>query len=252
MVEEPAPIGARRRRAPLVAGVAMLVIASVIAVWLLVGDDGSELDHREQALCRALVEVGDHPWADIDVSVFLNPDATAAERADVVAWVEDQEGVVRTRFIDQEEAYEEFVELYADSPEMIAAIEADDLPPSIRVEFEPGAERLNDVEGRPGVYRVVDRADTFPDGIRPVDVLLRPLATGRVSGALYSMLVSPHLMWRGYEIDHLVDVAPDDLAADLETIQTGLDEWEGAVLPREVEPAAARVVHFFDTTCEPD
>ncbi|MBK5222513.1 MAG: hypothetical protein JJE52_06505 [Acidimicrobiia bacterium] len=230
----------------------MLVLASAIAVWLLVGDDGSERNHQELALCRELVDVGDHAWADVDVIAFIEPEVSTSDMDELVEWVEGRPGVVRARFIGHDEAYEEFAGLYADSPEMIEAIEPGNIPPSIRVTLEPGAERLTDAEGRPGVYRVVDRNDSFPDGIRPIDVMIRPLAEGRISGPLYSAIAAADVAWRGYQLGSLIEVAPDDLAADLETIERSIGEWGESGVPPAVEPAATRIVDFFETSCDVD
>ncbi|MEI7593215.1 MAG: permease-like cell division protein FtsX [Actinomycetes bacterium] len=69
----------------------------------------------------------------IEFVVFLNSNATPEQIAAVGRDLADSPEVERTTFVDQQASYEEFKQLFADSPEMVDSVTADILPPSYRV-----------------------------------------------------------------------------------------------------------------------
>ncbi|GIF39478.1 permease-like cell division protein FtsX [Actinoplanes xinjiangensis] len=68
-----------------------------------------------------------------DLAVFLATEATDRQRDAVAAAVRDDARVDAVVFESRAEAYQRFATLWADSPDFVAAINADDLPESFRL-----------------------------------------------------------------------------------------------------------------------
>ncbi|MEU4222361.1 permease-like cell division protein FtsX, partial [Actinoplanes sp. NPDC026623] len=100
-----------------------------------------------------------------DVSIFLAPDSTAAQRADLQAALGADPLVRDLRFESREAAYARFKALWADSPDFVASVSVDSLPAAFRVKLvEPSgyvefAARFLDL---PGVEQVVGAACPGP------------------------------------------------------------------------------------------
>ncbi len=118
----------------------------------------------------------------VELSVFMLPEATPAQNEAVERELSQMPEVKKFSFVDQAEAFTEFKEMFANSPDLVESVEAKDLPPSYRV--VPKRAELVDVVGgrfekRPGVKEVVFARDV-------VDTLLkvtRALQIGIVSVA---------------------------------------------------------------------
>ncbi|MEM7140788.1 MAG: permease-like cell division protein FtsX [Actinomycetota bacterium] len=101
----------------------------------------------------------------IEFVVWMNPDATQEQDDNIRASLESP-AVSSFTYVDQDETYQEFVELFADTPEMTEVVTAEILPPSYRViPTNPDAdvvqELANQFEGRPGVRDVVSADETI-------------------------------------------------------------------------------------------
>jgi len=69
----------------------------------------------------------------IEFIVYLNPDVTPEQRDAVQRNLDDHPEVQRFSYVNQQEAYEEFKELFKTTPEMVDAVSPEVLPPSFRV-----------------------------------------------------------------------------------------------------------------------
>ena len=69
----------------------------------------------------------------IEFIVYLNPDVTPEQRDAVQRNLDDHPEVKRFSYVNQQEAYEEFKELFKTTPEMVDAVSPEVLPPSFRV-----------------------------------------------------------------------------------------------------------------------
>src|SRR3954447_4846032 len=69
----------------------------------------------------------------IEFVVFLQPEATPEQIQAVGDDLNDNASVEKTTFVDQQASYEEFKQLFADSPEMVDNVTPEILPPSYRV-----------------------------------------------------------------------------------------------------------------------
>jgi len=118
----------------------------------------------------------------VELSVFMLPEATPEQNEAVERELSQMPEVRKFSFVDQAAAFEEFKQMFANSPDLVESVEAKDLPPSYRV--VPKRAEFVDVVGgrfekRPGVKEVVFARDV-------VDTLLkvtRALQIGIVSVA---------------------------------------------------------------------
>jgi hypothetical protein len=107
--------------------------------------------------------------ADIQVIAFLDDSMIPDGAEQLAAQVRDWDGVRVVDFFSQTEALEEFREMFADQPELIATVEEDPsiLPASLRVEvqdasqFRVVADRLRATAGVFQVSAADDAVDTL-------------------------------------------------------------------------------------------
>lgn len=151
-----------------------LTLASMVTVAVSLSLVGSAL------LLRQGVENATARWqGGIEFIVFMNADASAEQDTAVRESLEASPAVDEWIYVDQQQAYEEFQELFARSPEMVEAVTPDILPPSYRVvPSDPDAEAIralgSQYEDRPGVREVVFAFDT----VQTVQRLSRVLSIG--------------------------------------------------------------------------
>ena len=98
----------------------------------------------------------------VELSVFMLPEATPEQNEAVERELSQMPEVRRFTFVDQQAAYAEFKEMFANSPDLVESVEPKDLPPSYRV--VPKRAEFVDVVGgrfekRPGVKEVVFARD---------------------------------------------------------------------------------------------
>lgn len=119
----------------------------------------------QQAVNKATVQ-----WrGGVELNIFLNPDVATTQRDGLQAELAAMPEVRKVTFVDQETAYEEFKQMFSNSPDMVESVTAKDLPPSFRV--VPREPELVDTVGerftkREGVKEVVYAKET-------VDTLLK-------------------------------------------------------------------------------
>lgn len=132
-----------------------LTLASMVTVAVSLSLVGSAL------LLRQGVQNATARWeGGIEFIVFINPDAEAEQEEAIRDALENSPAIERWVYVAQQEAYEEFVQLFQNTPELIEAVSPDVLPPSFRVEpVDSDADSISALgrqfENRPGVYRVV-------------------------------------------------------------------------------------------------
>lgn len=138
-----------------------ITLASVLTVAVSLFLVGASL------MLRQGVENATARWqGGIEFVVFLNPDASQAQIDSVGTDLKESPEVERVTFIDQQAAYEEFKQLFADSPEMVDSVTPEILPPSYRVvpvnkEIDVVQALGQQFEGKPGVRDVVYASETI-------------------------------------------------------------------------------------------
>ncbi len=110
----------------------------------------------------------------IEFVVWMQPDATPEQDLAIRTAIDESPEIRDWTYVDQEAAYEEFKEIFADSPELIDVVTPDKLPPSYRiVPVDPDADVVEELgrqfEGRPGVRDVVFAGDTIKEIQRQAD-----------------------------------------------------------------------------------
>jgi len=105
-----------------------ITIASVLTVFVSLVLVGSSL------MLRTAVENATQRWqGGIEFVVYLNTTASQDQIDSIARALDDSPEVEGYTYFDQEASYEEFKRLFADSPEMVDSVTAEDLPPSFRV-----------------------------------------------------------------------------------------------------------------------
>ena len=102
----------------------------------------------------------------IEFVVWMDPDATPEQNANIENTLESNPAIRESVYINQEETYEEFKEIFAETPEMIEVVTADVLPPSYRVvPANPDADVVQELvrqfSDQPGVRSVVSADETI-------------------------------------------------------------------------------------------
>jgi cell division transport system permease protein len=92
-----------------------------------------------------------------EVSVWLKPDISAADRDAVRSGLAGIDTIAGVKYESREQAYENFKNLYKDSPDLVESVKADSLPESFyfetkRAEFDCGM--LEPVTDLPAVDNV--------------------------------------------------------------------------------------------------
>ena len=111
-------------------------------------------------------------WQEgIEFEVFLDTDATPQQSEAIADELNGDPRVERIEFVSQDEQYDLFKVLFADRPEYVEHVAAEDLPPSYRVEPKEidadAIRRLGDrFESQPGVREVAFAEETVRDLLR--------------------------------------------------------------------------------------
>ena len=141
----------------------MLALATVITVGVSLAMFGGFM------LFQVAVDNATARWEDgVEFIVWMNADRSDAQDAGVRELLEESPGVAGWDYVDQQSAYEEFREIFADTPELLEIVTADGVPPYYRVvpanpDHDVVAELGDHFQGRPGVYRVTFAGDVIRD-----------------------------------------------------------------------------------------
>ena len=138
-----------------------LTIASVLTVAVSLSLVGGAV------LVQGAVDNATARWqGGIEFIVFVQPDASAAQNDGIERALKDSVQVETFRYIDQDETFEEFEQLFADSPEIIESVDPENLPPSFRVvPADKSAETIETLrtafEAKPGLTEVVAATESI-------------------------------------------------------------------------------------------
>jgi cell division protein FtsX len=116
------PAGRRRRRTLLATGTALALVL-VATGWWLASNTGPA--HRANRAAAAAC-------APMDGAVFLPSDPTDALRTQVGGILSRSPEVASYDYWTSQDAYDNFVRMFSDAPDLIAATRPDSLPPSWR------------------------------------------------------------------------------------------------------------------------
>jgi len=105
-----------------------LTLASVLTVVVSLTLFGSAW-----LLRQGVENANDRFSGGIEFIVYLQPSITEDQKASIERDLEENPEVKDITYVDKDETYEEFKRLFANSPQMVDAVEPDILPPSFRV-----------------------------------------------------------------------------------------------------------------------
>jgi cell division transport system permease protein len=138
-----------------------ITFASVVTVFVSLTLVGTSL-MAQQGIDRATKR-----WqGGIEFIVFMNPTATDQQLKAMEDELKANPNIERTSFVNKDQAYAEFQELFRDSPEMVEAVDSELLPTSFRVEpKDKSAETIaalsEKYHDQAGVKQVVSAIDTI-------------------------------------------------------------------------------------------
>ena len=131
------------------------LVAAGIGVAIGVAGTFAVDAYRDWSLERQCAE------QDRKTAIFLRDDATPEEVEALERRLSEDPAVESFEHVSQEEAYEEFRELYEDQPHLYETITADALPASFRIvaEDEDAAAEVYGLDGLPGIDEVTEDGD---------------------------------------------------------------------------------------------
>ena len=141
----------------------LLAVATVITVGVSLAMFGGFL------LFQVAVDNATARWEDgVEFIVWMNADADESQDASVRNQLQESPGVLNWDYIDQQQAYEEFKQIFEDTPELLDVVKAEGVPPYYRVapaDPDPDVveELGNQFKGRPGVRTVTFAGDVIRD-----------------------------------------------------------------------------------------
>jgi hypothetical protein len=148
----------RQRRSRTVLTLCLVGTVAILGagLWQLGPSDGSSIAEQPATDSTSI------PWSICEdggslLVVFLEIEATTSEIDAVAHQLTISSAVETLDFVDQDGAYEEFREAFADSPEIVASISPEDLPASFRVVLRDGApdSALDELVDLPGVRTIL-------------------------------------------------------------------------------------------------
>ena len=158
----------------------LLAVATVITVGVSLAMFGGFL------LFQVAVDSATARWEDgVEFIVWMNADADESQDASVRNQLQESPGVLNWDYIDQQQAYEEFKQIFEDTPELLDVVKAEGVPPYYRVapaDPDPDVveELGNQFKGRPGVRTVTFAGDVIRDVQNLADRAGRVLFVGSI------------------------------------------------------------------------
>jgi cell division transport system permease protein len=149
----------------------LMTTAAILTVGVSLSLVGGAL-LLKQGVSKATIQ-----WrGGVELNIFLNPDVAQSQRDGIQAELEAMPEVRRVSFVNQDDAYQEFKTMFANSPDMVESVTAKDLPPSFRV--VPRQPELVETIGerftkREGVKEVVYAKETVETLIKVTTFLQR-------------------------------------------------------------------------------
>jgi cell division transport system permease protein len=102
----------------------------------------------------------DFYYGEIEVSIFLSEDVTPAQRTSLDLALKSNPLVLETVYESREEAFKKFQELWKDSPDLVKAVQPNQLPESFRVKLKDPEKYqtfAQQIDGQQGIQDIVDQ-----------------------------------------------------------------------------------------------
>ena len=154
-----------------------LTVATIVCVFVSIVLIGAAL------LTRSAAGNATQRWeGGVEVVVFMHPDATPEQIESVQRDLDENPQVESARYLDHQAAYDEFLDLFPDSPELVDAVSPDALPTNfkvqpVRVDNDLIAGLVELFETKPGVRDVV----AANEAIRAIERISNIISVGMVA-----------------------------------------------------------------------
>jgi cell division transport system permease protein len=105
-------------------------------------------------------QMKDFYYAKVEVAIFLDPQITEAQRTQLNSALTSDPLVSSVEFENKQQAFEKFKTIYADTPDLLDAVNADDLPESFRVKLKNPEQYqtiFDNYKDKEGVEDIVDQ-----------------------------------------------------------------------------------------------
>ncbi|WP_446218519.1 permease-like cell division protein FtsX [Micromonospora sp. IBHARD004] len=112
-------------------------------------------------LFQKVGDMKDLYYENIEVSIFLKTDVNEQQRNDLDAKLKSDPLVKEVTYVNKDEAYKRFQQMYADAPDLVNAVKADQLPESFRLKLVNPEQYKNiydQYKGAEGVDEIVDQS----------------------------------------------------------------------------------------------
>ncbi len=152
----------------------MMTVAVILSVTVSLTLLGASLLLSEQ------VDLATDDWVgQVEVSIFLCdgrtcPEITSEQQEQLQSDLEDHQVVDEVFYESKEEAYDRFVDLFEDQPNLVESVDADVLPASFRVRLENPqlfAVIADEFAAYPGVEEIVDQRQVLDQFLRFTNVI---------------------------------------------------------------------------------
>ena len=152
----------------------MMTVAVILSVTVSLTLLGASLLLSEQ------VELATDDWVgQVEVSIFLCdgrtcPEITPEQQQQLQTDLEEHQVVDEVFYESKDEAYERFVELFSDQPNLIDSVDPDVLPASFRVRLQNPqlfAVIADEFQAYPGVEEIVDQRQVLDQFLRFTNVI---------------------------------------------------------------------------------
>ncbi|MGC4853123.1 permease-like cell division protein FtsX [Micromonospora sp. DT4] len=112
-------------------------------------------------LYRQVDDMKDLYYKNIEVSIFLSQEVSEQQRTDLDAKLKNDPLVKDVIYVNKDEAYKKFQEMYQDAPDLVNAVKPDQLPESFRLKLNNPEQYKNiydQYKDTEGVDEIVDQS----------------------------------------------------------------------------------------------
>ncbi|MEV4820466.1 permease-like cell division protein FtsX [Micromonospora sp. NPDC049274] len=110
---------------------------------------------------RQVDDMKDLYYKNIEVSIFLSQEVSEQQRTDLDAKLKSDPLVKEVIYVNKDEAYKKFQEMYQDAPDLVNAVKPDQLPESFRLKLNNPEQYKNiydQYKDTEGVDEIVDQS----------------------------------------------------------------------------------------------
>ncbi|MGR6317409.1 permease-like cell division protein FtsX [Micromonospora soli] len=129
-----------------------MIITMAVSLFML---GGSGL------LYQKVGDMKDLYYENVEVSIFLKTDVNEQQRTDLDAKLKGDPLVKEVTYVNKDEAYNRFKQMYADAPDLVNAVKPDQLPESFRLKLKNPEQYKNiydQYKDTEGVDEIVDQS----------------------------------------------------------------------------------------------